>query len=192
MSHIALGVMRVSKTYPKGGLVGNLYVDSKTRKSKTISLTIMNAELAYETVDLWAEDVAKETGYEYKKVTLKELLIRMDSAWTKPSPTNQDNTAKSNLGNIKFFKMEMRRAFKFYNIDKIREVLKEGTKLLGELQREKLKIERNSGKAKLAVAQAMYHTWVETSVDTSIYCTDENIVAEFKRLQEVNKPGKLI
>jgi len=93
------------------------------------------------------------------------------------------------LNNIKLFKMEMKRAFKEYGADKIREVLKEGTKLLGELQREKVKIEKNSGKAKAAVALAMYQTWVDTSVDTSIYCTDDEIVNEFNRLKSESKQG---
>lgn len=194
MSHISLGVVGMSLSYPKGGFVGNYYEDGQARKSKTISLAVSEPEIAFETVDLWAEDKAKETGVPYTKTSFKELqkrLIDNSTGMLKRGSKVTSPPTKSNLGNIKFFKMEMRRAFKDFGADKIREVLKEGTKLLGELQREKLKIERNSGKAKISIALAMYHTWVETSVDTSIYCTDEKIVGEFKRLQKVNQQGDL-
>lgn len=190
MSHISLGVVGISFSYPKGGFVGNYYEDGQARKSKTISLAVSEPEIAFETVDLWAEDKSKETGVPYTKTSFKELqkrLIDNSTGTLKRGSKVTSPSIKSNLGNIKFFKMEMRRAFKEFGADKIREVLKEGTKLLGELQREKLRVQRNSGQAKTNIARAMYQTWVDTGVDTTIYCNDDEIINEFKKLQLENK-----
>lgn len=189
MSHVSLGVSK-AKNSKSGSFVAIFYEEGKTKKSKTVSLDVMDAQIAYETVDLWAEDKAKEMNCPYQKSTFEQLSHRLATAVSGTlrkghtiGPTKDKHTTKSNLGNIKFFKMEMRRAFKDFTADKIREVIKEGSKLLNELQREKLKVERNSGKAKADIAKAMYLTFVDTGVDATQWCTDSEIINEFNRLR---------
>lgn len=188
MSHVTLGTSK-QKTSKLGSFVAVWFQNGKSNRTKTVGIEANGHEIAYETVDLWAEDLAKKEGIKYNKKTFEELKDKLQRSVDGLPKIIDTSSIKSNLSNIKLFKMEMRRAFKKYGADKIREVLKEGTKLLGELQREKVKIEKNSGKAKAAVALAMYQTWVDTSVDTSIYCTDDEIVNEFNRLKSESKQG---
>lgn len=189
MSHVSLGVS-VPKPYPKGYFVANWYIEGKTKKSKTVSLSLHSAEIAYETVDLWAEDIAKEHNIPYHRTSFEELSERIadvkagrKTKWSSPK-TEKPKTPTSNLGNIKFFKFEINRAFKEFGADKVRACLKEGSKRIGELERERIKVAKNSNKAKLAIAQAMYTTFIDTGVDTSVYCNDDDIINEFNKLRD--------
>lgn len=191
-NYVTLGTSK-QKTSKLGSFVAVWFRGGKAQKTKTVSIEGIGHELAYETIDLWAEDTAKENDLEYRKKTLKELKERLQrSIDGKPQlATIKIPEAKSNLNNIKFFKMEIRRAFKSFNVEKITVVLNEGLALLDELETERVRVAANSGKAKTNIAKAMYLTWVDTGVDATVWCTDEEIINEFNRLKTANQQGEI-
>lgn len=184
MSHISLGVSRASKNYPKGAFTAHHYISGSSKRSKTVSLHVTSKQDAYEIVDLWAEDKSKEFDIQYTPIPFKEMCERLEGSNNNDRTSLATKKVSSNLGNIKFFKLEIIRAFKEFGADKLRSSLKEAGKLVNDLERERIKVAKNSNKAKSDVAKAMYLTYVDTGVDTSVYCNDETIVNEFNILKK--------
>ncbi len=188
MSHISLGVMAPNKNADKGAYVANYYEDGKARKSKTVALHIVEHDIAFQTVDLWAEDKAKEMDLEYHRTTPDKLAQRLaDLINGRPVKSIKKNKPKTRstsiIGHSLYFKSEIKKAFPTVTAKTIRRVIAEGLKLLDELEINLVKTQENSSKAKSDMARAMYNTFVDTGIDTSIYCNDTDIVNEFKQLQ---------
>jgi hypothetical protein len=182
---ITLRVVHKSTKQPKGCFEAAYYNPEGKCRSKQCGLHITEPEIAYETVDLWAQDRAKEFGLKYIPVSQAHLLSCIETgANRKPYTQAKAVDRKSILGNKKYYKDEIRKQFNTLGFERMKEVFKEGTALLNELERERNKIAQNTGKAKTNMAEAMYNTYKETGVDTSLYCNDEEILIAFNSLKE--------
>jgi len=185
MNHVSLGVSK--NNTGEGSFVANLYVASKQKKTKTVSVGAHGADIAFQTVDLWAEDIAKEFDAEYRRTTLKALTARLHSdnpkEFATKKPMDRKGKALDMLNNKTQFRVQIKKSYITYSATRIREVIKDGLAYLNSMEKEQQRIEKNLGKAKSDIARSMYTTFVDTGVDTSVYCNDETIVKEFKELQ---------
>ncbi len=182
---ITLRVVNKSPKQPMGCFEAHYYNDEGKNRTKQCGLHITEADIAYEIVDLWAQDRAKEFGLKYIQVSKADLLKAIESGTNrKPSTLSKTVDRKSILGNKKYYKDEIKKQFSTLGYERMKEVIREGTAFLNELERERNKIAQNTGKAKTNVAQAMYQTYVDTGVDTSVYCNDEEILIIFNALKD--------
>lgn len=189
MSHVSLGVSFPKSGGKQGSLVANYYLEGGGSKSKTVSIDLHGIDIAYETVDLWAEDTAKEHGVEYRKISLEHITKKLEDFKTGVLKHGQRDSVKTEpnqtlFNNKSLYKKEITKAFNHLGATRIREVIQDGLAYLNEIEKEKEKLEKNTNKAKLAVAKGMYNTFVDTGVDTSKFCNNDEIINEFNRLRE--------
>ncbi len=182
---ITLRVVHKSVKQPKGCFEAAYYNPEGKCRSKQCGLHITDPDIAYDTVELWAQDRAKEFGLKYIPVKKAHLLSCIETGPTrKPYTLAKVVDRKSLLSNKKYYKDEIRKQFVSLGFERLKDLFKEGTALLNELERERNKIAQNTGKAKASMAKAMYQSFVDTGVDTSIYCNDEEILIIYNALKD--------
>ena len=190
---VMLKVVYTNSRYPKGAFEAYAFLDGQS-KTKQCALHVHDPEIAYQTVDLWAEDLAKLHKLTYKKKTKSELLTMIKNGGSRSPKTETDGISTGNnrsiLSNKKYFKAEIGRVFEAIGYERLTEMFKVGTDHLNEINDEHQSRVENLSKAKEAMAQTMYQSYLDTSIDMSEFCSDEEIVNRFKALKE--NAGKLI
>jgi len=179
---VTLKVVHKSSRYPKGAFEA-FYNDGSGAKSKQCALHVHDPDIAYQTVDLWAEDVAKALGYEYVKTSQDVLQKYIDNNEARPYGSSSGGKKitgnKSILANVMYFKAELNRVFKERGFEKLTELLETGTAHINTLEADRKLKTKNLDTAKKNMAVSMYQTYLDTGVDMSEFCNDEEIVAEF-------------
>lgn len=192
-SVITLKVVHINSRYPKGAFEAH-YNNGTGSKSKQCALHVHDAEIAYQMVDLWAEDAAKETGYKYVKTSQAKLQKMIDTGSARPYGASSGNekrptdgistgTNRSLLSSQKYLKAEIKRVFSTIGYERLKELFKIGNKEIEMYERERNNRVRNLDKAKENMAKSMYQTYLDTGVDMSEFCSDDEIVKEFNKLQ---------
>lgn len=196
IDRVTLRVVHIGDKYPKGAFEAIIRRQGHGNRSKQATLTINSEVDAYEIVDLWAEDMAKELGIPYHHITYEDLSKMLAAGSRKLNGyTNALKIVgkeKVSLGHLGYFRKDVKKAFALEGFAKVKEVIEDGLKVLNELETNRARVEKNSSKAKVDVARAMYNTFVDTGVDTSIYCNDDYIVAQYNRFKEESKQGVLV
>ena len=178
---VTLRIVHIGGKYPKGAFEGVFYsADGKT-KTKQCALHAHEVDIAYQTVDLWCEDIAKEFDIPYDKETQANLIKMIEGGTREAKPTDGITTGvnRSILSSQKYLKAEINRAFDAMGYERIKEVLKIGNLHLDSLERDRHNRIRNLGKAKTNMAKSMYQSYLDTGVDMSEFCNDDEIVKEF-------------
>lgn len=193
---VTLKVVHKSSRYPKGAFEA-FYNNGSGAKSKQCALHVHDADIAYQTVDLWAEDVSKSLGYEYVKTSQAVLQKYIDENVARPYGSSNGVTGKkvttpnkSILSNVLYFKAELNRVFQERGFEKLKEMLKVGTAHLETLEADRKASTENLDTAKKNMAISMYQTYLDTGVNMSEFCNDAEIIAEFNAYRL--EPTKLI
>lgn len=188
VSLVILGVVNIDDKHLEGSFKAMYYDENGKSKTKESSIQAHGKDIAYEMVDLWAEDISKEFDVPYHKKTKRELISKITTVRgykrrVKPSDGISTGENRSLLSNKLYLKTEINRVFDVIGYDKLKDILKLGNEHLDTLEVDRSDRIKNLGKAKENMAQSMYLTFIETKVDTSSYCNDGDIVKRFNELK---------
>jgi hypothetical protein len=181
VNYVFLRPVYKSKKYPEGAYEALYTTKEGTNQSKQRALHAHDDKIAFETVDLWAEDIAKEHGGTYEKTTKAELdfLLKNGSARTykaaRVSPTILNNKSQ--------FRAEMKTAFTHVTPKRLKEVINDGLFLLDQLVNDKEKQEEARLSSKQALADSLFRIYQDSGVEMIDTVNDDEVKTLYNKLK---------
>lgn len=188
--YVTLAIAHIGKSYPEGAYAAQWYKGGSVYKSKTLSLSCNEPQIAYETVDLWAEDNAKAEDMPYKKVSQAELAGRIAKRSNYGSGVNAEKEpAKGNsrkqaviYKNPLWFNACLDEAIKAEGIDRVVDLLQKGLTIANKWKANEKQMIKKNAEAKHLTAVSLLNVFKKTGISVINTVDDEEIKAIYTSL----------
>ena len=137
-------------------------------------------KIAFEAVELWAEDVAKENNIPFNKVTFEQLDLKLKSG--KNIPKDKPLAAKTNarqqaivFKNESWFNACLDEGINLVGIDRVLELMQKGLTIANEYKTNEAQMLKNKAEAKTLIAQSFLEIFDKTGVEMIHSCDDAEV-----------------
>lgn len=191
--HLTLGHTCPSAAYQLGRFTAILYKNGAALKSKTMNVASVGEDVAWETVDLWAKDRAKERGdCDYTPIPKFELLKRISEGSnrkhratnkSKPAPNKSRDQAVM-FTNLLWFNAAMDQAIINLGLKRVEDIIDQAKDILNTERSTIEEKERKKNEGFRIIASALWNAYKLSGVDMEHTIVDVNVKREYKAVKK--------
>ena len=159
-------------------LAARLTIDGAIASQKQASIETHGAELAYEIIELWAVEKAKEHGVEIRKIPLNRLLNSLNSNAKRKNTSHVPTQLNRKKIETHFRDKATVRELvtllaEIIDIDKLKGFWDSGFNEIDKIRKERRAKEQAETQATTILAQSMYRAYKATGIDMSETINDK-------------------
>ena len=202
-SYLSLGHGKKNDHYKMGRLTATLTINGVYNKGKSISLFAVSPEIAYDTIDFWAETMAQELNLPYKKTSFAALMAKVNGEPLTEQQELANNDLKkvmppsltaTPLGklmrNTRYLQMALVPVYEAVGLKRIKVLFAESIAMLEELEVEKEAEAAIKVDASKIVAAAFFEIYADKGIDMSSTINDAEILKQFRILKTEHEAKK--
>lgn len=192
---LSFTVKRISTRYPEGVFCVVLTLDKVYVESTNIKLEGRGADIAYETIELWAQDRIDKHSIKDVKIPSVEFLLERISAPTQPRAktdstniktitpvTNKDQFAIHAFSSMNVFRGMMRTVYREYGAERCTSVLNDGIRVLKDLAKEDREHAKNQSKADTLLAKSLFDVFKQTGISMTSQISNNEVLSQYQEL----------